>query len=77
MKIVVTGGSGFIAQQLASSLLQQGHHVYATLRRDSKINSLYEHNNLIYRFVDYSDTNQLVNLELLILLFSSLARNQN
>lgn len=62
MKIVVTGGSGFIAQQLALSLLQQGHHVHATLRRDSKIKSLYEHNNLIYRFVDYSDTNQLVNL---------------
>ena len=31
MKIVVTGGSGFIAQQLASSLLQQGHHTHATL----------------------------------------------
>ena len=62
MKIVVTGGSGFIAQQLALSLLEKGHYVYATIRRNSKSKSLCHHKNLTYSCVDYSDKNQLVTL---------------
>ena len=40
MKVLLTGGSGFVGGQLASLLVARGHEVVALVRRSSKVDAL-------------------------------------
>ena len=39
-RVVLTGASGFIAKHIALKLLQEGHHVHATIRSMKRVDEV-------------------------------------
>lgn len=60
MKFVITGGTGFIGQEVVNLLLEQGHHVYCVCRPNSpKIPLLPKNTNLKIVYATMSDYSTL------------------
>ena len=63
MKIIITGGSGFIGSNLANFLASQNHQIIIFIRNDNKIHNIISHSNIIVEYVDvtnYSDLSRLI-----------------
>jgi len=57
MKIIVTGSTGFVAKALIDKLIENGHEVYAIIRKNSKKEGI---NEKVKFFIDNGETHTLI-----------------
>ncbi len=62
MKVLVTGASGFIGNQVVNNLLNHGHQVIATSRDENKVRQKTWYNKVKYIPFDISDFDRNLNL---------------
>ena len=59
MKIIITGGSGFIGSNLTNFLIKQNHQIVLFVRNKNKLTNVTTNQNIIIEYVDVTNYSQL------------------
>ena len=55
MKIIITGGSGFVGSNLTNFLIKQNHEIVLFVRNKNKLKNITANDNVIIEFVDVTN----------------------
>ena len=59
MKIIITGGSGFVGSNLTNFLIKQNHEIVLFVRNKNKLKNITANDNVIIEFVDVTNYSEL------------------